>query len=148
MKLSLGRWKPGQLLLGWATYWVGLVGVTLSPAIAATWRATHLPDGHGTVSAGFDNANLTYTVIEDGVKTFIGTTPLPSALLWVVGPPLLLWIVWLFVRERSDASQRSAIEGAPATGALPEGSGPAEEWRTRRDDRVHVEPGRVRTPNP
>ena len=42
MELSLRRWKPGQLLLGWAAYWAGLVGVTLSPAIAATWRATHL----------------------------------------------------------------------------------------------------------
>lgn len=148
MKLSLRRWKPGQLLLGWATYWAGLVGVTLSPAIAATWRATHLPDGHGTVSAGFDNANLTYTVIEDGVKTFIGTTPLSTALLWVVGPPLLLWIVWLFARERSDASRPAAIEGTSVAGALSEGSGPAAEWRTRREDRVRGEPERSRTPNP
>jgi hypothetical protein len=158
MKLSLRRWKPGQLLLAWATYWAGLAGVALSPAIGATWRATHLPDGHGSVSAGFDNANLTYTVIEDGVKTFVGTTSVTTALLWVVGPPLLLWLLWLFVRERPDVSQRSAIDGASAAGALPEGSGPAEEWRTRRDDRVRVapgrvepgrvEPGRVRTPNP
>ena len=148
MKLSLRRWKPGQLLLGWAAYWAGLVGVTLSPAIAATWRATHLPDGHGSVSASFDNTLLSYTVIEDGVKTWVGTTPLSAALLWVVGPPLLLWLVWLLVRDRPDASQRSGVEGAPAARALPEGSGPAEEWRVRRDDRVHAEPERVHTPNP
>jgi len=148
MKLSLRRWKPGQLLLGWAGYWAGLVGVAVSPAIGATWRATHLPDGHGSVSAGFGNANLTYTVIEDGVKTFVGTTSLTTALLWVAGPPLLLWIVWLFVRERPAGSPTPAIEGPSGAGALPEGPGPAAEWRTRRDNRVQAEAERVRTPNP
>jgi len=148
MELSLRRWKPGQLLLGWAAYWAGLVGVTLSPAIAATWRATHLPEGHGSVSASFDNANLSYSVIEDGVKTWVGTTSITTALLWVVGPPLLLWLVWLIVRERPDRERRSVAGGATAPGALPEASAPADEWRVRRDDRVPAERGRVTTPNP
>ena len=147
MELSLRRWKPGQLLLGWAAYWAGLVGVTLSPAIAATWRATHLPDGHGSVTAGFGDSGLTYTVIEDGVKTWVGATPVMTALLWVVGPPLLLWLVWLIVRERPDAA-RSLAGGTPGAGALPEGSSPAEEWRVQQDDRVPADRGRVRTPNP
>ena len=148
MELSLRRWKPGQLLLGWAAYWAGLVGVALSPAIGATWRATHLPEGHGSVSASFDNANLSYTVIEDGVKTWVGTTSITTALLWVVGPPLLLWLVWIIVRQRPDSGLRSVAGGASAAGALPEGSAPAEEWRVRRDDRAPAERGRVTTPNP
>ena len=148
MNLSLRQWKPGQLLLGWTAYWVGLAGVTLSPAIAATWRATHLPDGHGSVSASFDNTMLTYSVIEDGVKTWVGTTPLSTAMLWVVGPPLLLWLVWLFVRKRPDASPASEVGAASGVGALPEGSTPAAEWRTRSKTRVHAEPERVHTPNP
>jgi len=148
MELSLRRWKPGQLLLGWAAYWAGLVGVTLSPAIGATWRATHLPEGHGSVSASFGNATLSYTVIEDGVKTWVGTTSVTTALLWVVGPPLLLWLVWLIVRQRPDSGLRSVASGSPAAGALPEGSGPAEEWRVRRDDRAPADRGRVSTPNP
>ena len=148
MELSLRRWKPGQLLLGWATYWAGLVGVTLSPAIAATWRATHLPEGHGSVSANFGNSTLSYTVIEDGVKTWVGTTPMTTALLWVVVPPLLLWLVWLIVRERPDTAPQSVAGGPSGAGALPQGSAPAEEWRVRRDDRAPAERGRVRTPNP
>jgi hypothetical protein len=147
MELSLRRGKPGQLLLGWAAYWAGLVGVTLSPAIAATWRATHLPEGHGSVSASFGDAGLSYTVIEDGVKTWVGTTPVTTALLWVVGPPLLLWLVWLIVRER-PATGRSLTAGASAAGALREGSAPAEEWRVRHDDRAPADHGRVTTPNP
>lgn len=148
MELSLRRWKPGQLLLGWAAYWAGLVGVTLSPAIAATWRATHLPEAHGSVSASFDNANLSYSVIEDGVKTWVGTTSITTALLWVVGPPLLLWLVWLIVRERPNAERRAFVGRATASGALPEGSAPAEGWRVPRDDRAPAERGRVTTPNP
>jgi hypothetical protein len=147
MELSLRRWKPSQLLLGWAAYWAGLIGATLSPAIAATWRATHLPDGHGSVSAGFDNATLTYTVIEDGVKTWVGATSMTTALLWVVGPPLLLWLVWLIVRERPTDALRSVDGGRSGASALPGGSAPAEAWRVRRDERA-AEPGRVRTPNP
>ncbi len=149
MELSLRRWKPGQLLLGWAAYWAGLVGVTLSPAIAATWRATHLPEGHGSVSASFDNANLSYSVIEDGVKTWVGTTSISTALLWVVGPPILLWLVWLIMRERPNTERRAFVGGVAAPGALPEGSAPAEEWRVPRDDdRAPAERGRVTTPNP
>ncbi|HTK51990.1 MAG TPA: hypothetical protein VL308_08905, partial [Gemmatimonadaceae bacterium] len=148
MELSLPRWKPGQLLLGWAAYWTGLVGVTLSPAIAATWRATHLPDGHGSVSASFDNSTLNYTVIEDGVKTWMGTTSMATAVLWVVGPPLLLWLVWLTVRERPDSVRRPGAGGLPTAGALPEGSAAAQEWRMRPDDRAPVERRRVTTPNP
>ena len=148
MELSLRRWKPGQLLVGWAAYWAGLVGVTLSPAIAATWRATHLPDGHGSVSASFDNANLSYTVIEDGVKTWVGTISMTTGLLWVVGPPLLLWLVWLIVRERPDSGGRSVAGGVPIGGALPERSVPAQEWRMRPDGRAPAERGRVTTPNP
>jgi len=147
MELSLRRWKPSQLLLGWAAYWAGLVGATLSPAIAATWRATHLPDGHGSVSAGFNDAMLNYTVIEDGVKTWVGTTSMTTAALWVVGPPLLLWLVWLILRERPTDALRS-VDGERSAAALPHGSAPAEEWHVRRDERAAAEPGRVRTPNP
>ena len=146
MQLSLRRWKPGQLLLGWVTYWVGLVGVTMSSAIAASWRATRLPEGHGSVAAGFDGGTLTYTVIEDGVKTWAGSTSFSTALLWLVGPPLLLWLLWLIVRERPGAAAASILDRDG--GALPAGSGPATEWRSNQQERVGVEPGRVRTPNP
>jgi hypothetical protein len=148
MELSLRRWKPGQLLLGWAAYWAGLVGVALSPAIGATWRATHLPEGHGSVSASFNAATLSYTVIEDGVKTWVGTTSMTTALLWVVVPPLLLWLVWLIVRKRPDTAARSVGGAASAAGVLPEGSASAEEWRVRDDDRAPAKRGRVTTPNP
>ena len=147
MDLSLRRWKPGQLLLGWAAYWAALVGIGLGPAIRASWRATRLPEGHGTISAGFGDKNLTYSVIEDGVKTIDGSIPMTTVLLWVVGPPLLLWLVWLLVRQRPAERDRAVASGA-ANDALPAGSSPAAEWGSNRDDGVPVERAEVRTPNP
>ena len=37
-----------------------LTGIAAAPAIRATWHATHLPDGHGTINAGINNGVLTY----------------------------------------------------------------------------------------
>jgi hypothetical protein len=146
MELSLRRWKPGQLLLGWGAYWAGLVGIALGPAIRASWHATRLPDGHGSINASVNNGTLSYEVIEEGAKTFMGTVPLSTAILWIVGPPLILWLVWLIVRERP--SPRAGTVAGRSADALPAGSQPAAEVRVRQDDRVPMEPGRVRTPNP
>jgi len=144
MELSLRRWKPGQLLLGWGAYWAGLVGIGLGPAIRATWRATSLPDGHGSVNAGFDNGVLTYEVIEESVKTWSGTLPFSTAMLWLIGPPLLLWLVWLIVRDRPATRGRSVASVANGgAGALPAGEGPAADFHVRQGERAGV-----RTPNP
>ena len=146
MELSLRRWKPGQLLLGWGAYWAGLIGVTMGSAIHASWRATRLPDNHGSISAGFGDGVLNYSVIEEGVKTYAGTAPLSTVLLWLIGPPLVLWLVWLIVRER-PAKRQAAVSGGAAD-ALPAGAGPANEWRVKQDDGAPVARERIRTPNP
>jgi len=148
MELSIRRWKPGQLLLGWGVYWAGLIGVKLGPAIRASWRATQLPEGHGNISASFDNTTLSYTVIEDGVKTIAASAPMSTVLLWVVVPPLVLWLVWLFVRERPSVRERSIASAASKPDALAAGSSPAAGWRVNQDDRVRVEREGIRTPNP
>jgi len=143
MKLSLRRWKPGQLLLGWGAYWVGLIGVTLGPALRASWRATRLPDGHGSIAANYGNGTLSYTVIEEGVKTFTGSVSFSTALLLLIGPPLVLWLVWLVVRDRPGA-QRPAVNARVAGDALPAGTGPAAESAVARGERVPADHDRMR----
>ena len=133
MELSMRRWKTGQLLLGWGAYWAGLIGIAAGPAIRATWHATHLPDGHGSVNAGINDGVLRYEVIAEGVKTWVGTVPLSTMFLWLIGPPLLLWLVWLLVRERPAIPQ--AVGNAEVE-ALPAGTGPASEWRVNQHERV------------
>ena len=148
MGLSLRRWKPGHLLAGWAAYWAGLIAVKLSPAILATWRATQAGGTHGNVSAGFDGTVLNYSVIENGVKTWTSTVPLSTVLLWVAGPPLLLWVVWLVLRSRPEQAPATLSSGDASVGALSAGSGPASGWRPRHTEGVRIDQGRVRTPNP
>ena len=144
MDLSVRRWRPGHLLASWAAYWAGLAGVTLGPAARAVWRATHLPEGHGSISAGVDNGVLNFTVVETGVKTFIGIVPLGTMMMWIIGPPLALWLVWLVLRSR-DRTARAVLGGDEAD-RLGAGDPAAERWRSRREDEAPVE--RVRTPNP
>jgi len=145
--LTLRRWRPGHLLASWAAYWAGLAGVTLGPAARAAWRATHLPDGHGSISAGFGDGGLNLTVVEEGVKTFVGTAPLGTAMMWLIGPPLVLWIVWRVLMRSRDRTGRAALgrAGAEQLGA---GDPVADGWRSRRADEVPVDRERVHTPHP
>lgn len=144
MELSLRRWKPKQLLLSWGAYWAGLIGVTMTPAIRATLRATRLPDGHGSINAGFDNGTLHYTVIENGVQSLSTTGQLSTVLLWVLVPPLALWLLWLVTRKPQPSPQEAIAQ--EASSALPADAAP--EIHVRHADRVPVEREGIRTPNP
>jgi len=146
MKLSMRHWRPGHLLASWGAYWAGLAAVALGPAVPVLWRATHLPKGHGVITAGFENTTFRFTVVEEGVKTFATTTSLGTILAWVIGPPLVLWLVWLALRPRPTAAGQ-AVGGAHAD-RLGAGTAPASEWRVNRDDRIAVDRQPVRTPNP
>jgi Na+/glutamate symporter len=149
MELSIRRWRPGQLLASWTAYWAGLAGVALGPAIPVVWRATHLPDGHGTITAGFENTVFHFTVVEEGVKTLAASAPLGTIMAWLIGPPLALWLIWLAVRQRptADLPSGQSVSGVSHE-RLAAGTAPASEWRVHRDDRVSVDREPVRTPNP
>jgi hypothetical protein len=38
---------------------------------------------------------LNFTVIEDGVETLARSVSFGSAMMWMILPPLALWLVWL-----------------------------------------------------
>jgi hypothetical protein len=147
MQLSLRSWKPGQMLASWGVYWAGLIGVGLGPAIAAGFGATRLPEGHGSIEASVSNGTLSYAVIEDGVKTFTTTLQLSTAMLWVVGPPLLLWLVWLLVRRRRTEPEPAMPESRRRPEELGAGTWRADE-RVVGSDRAHAKQERTPTPNP
>ena len=94
----LRRWQAKHLLLAWAAYWILLVLVVLRPAIAMVLRALNAPKGLGSINAGVADGMATLTVVASGV-TWSGTSSLTSLALWIAGPPLLLWLVWLVTRR-------------------------------------------------
>jgi len=106
MVWSLSRWRPRHLLFSWLTYWVGLAGVTLGPAIPAILRATSA-DGKGSINASYGDTGMNVTVLADGATAWSGAASLTEIALWIVGPPLLLWLVW-FARRKPRDEQLSA----------------------------------------
>ena len=95
---SLSRWRAKHLLGAWVAYWIALFAVTLSPAVVATIRAVSGPAGHGKIDVSSDGGSLVAHITGDGVA-WSGSTSLASIALWIAGPPLLLWLVWLVTRR-------------------------------------------------
>ena len=118
MRLPFKRWRPGQLLLAWSAYWLGLVLVTLWPALAAGWRLSQQPNGHGSVNAGFTNDVLTATIIDGGPTVWTGSITLLSLALLIALPPLLLWLVWLAGSARTNNAGAIGAENEKTHGEL------------------------------
>jgi hypothetical protein len=96
--LSLGRWRAKHLLGAWLAYWIVLLAVTVSPALVAALRAVAGPAGHGKIDVSSDGGSLTAHITGAGVS-WSGATSLIGIALWIAGPPLLLWLVWLLTRR-------------------------------------------------
>ena len=108
MALSLSRWQPRHLFLAWAAYWVVLLASVARPALRAMISAVSAPDGHGTMSASVEAGMLTFNVRSDALA-WTGSASLTSIALWIAGPPLLLWMVWLATRTRPMAARERTL---------------------------------------
>jgi hypothetical protein len=118
MKSFLARWRPGHVIAAWVAYWIGLAGVTLTPAILAIIRAASGPKDSGNVAASFNNTVLTITVTEFGKQTLAASASLLQIAFWVGVPPLALYAVWMLTRPRRPAPAPAAL-GEPGLDALP-----------------------------
>jgi hypothetical protein len=76
------QWRASHLFRSWAVYWVALLAVAGWRPVVEYWRISHSATKHGTV-------NFTYSG---------GMLPLA---LWIAGPPLALFVVWLVTRSRT-----------------------------------------------
>src|SRR3954465_7075545 len=104
----LSRWRPYQLLLAWAAYWIVLLAATLGPALPAILRATSAGGNHGEINASFSNPPLSFTVKEMGQVTGTGSVHFLTAALWIAIPPLVLWVLWLRARSETPRDMRAA----------------------------------------
>ncbi len=112
------RWRPRHLLLAWCAYWVGLILVTLWPAIAAGWRMSQQTDGHGSVNASMTNGILTANIIDSGRTAWTGSISFLSLVLLVTVPPLLLWLVWLTGASRTNNAERVPLKNRATPAGL------------------------------
>lgn len=104
--LSLSRWRPVHLLIGWGAYWAALLIATLGPAVPAILSATR-DDTHGEINASFGNSVLSLTVKELAKVTWYGSVHVFTAALWIGIPPLVLWLLWLRARSGATRSEEA-----------------------------------------
>jgi len=114
--LSLGRWRPRHLLFAWITYWVVLLLAALGPAIVAALPVIGDEKGHGSINASFGSAGFSLTVLRGSTTVWQGEASVLSIALWLAGPPLLLWLAWMWRRAR-ETSARAPREVASSSRA-------------------------------
>ena len=108
MRLPFRRWRPSLLFLAWCAYWVGLGLVKLAPAIAAAFRLSQQPHGHGNVNVSFGNGGFSATIIDGARTVWTGSISVLSLALLIAVPPLLLWLVWLAAPARTNNADAMA----------------------------------------
>lgn len=78
--MMLRRWGLGRLVASWVVYWTVLLAVTVAPLALKYWEIQRT-DGHGTIDFSWSGSPL-------------------QAILLIVGPPLLMTVLWIAARPR------------------------------------------------
>lgn len=125
-----------RLVAVWVGYWVALGVTTFGSFSVIAWKLSRTSGNRATISAGFDNWVVKISAQLDGATQWAGSASLATIALFVAGPPLVAWLVWLARRRRFDEASPASAPPALADGA-------------RMDpDRAHGERQATRTPQP
>jgi hypothetical protein len=79
--ISFRHWQPRHLFRSWIAYWLALLAVVAGRPLLEYWRISRSASKHGTVGFSYSG----------------GLLPLA---LWIAGPPLVLFLLWLATRSR------------------------------------------------
>jgi hypothetical protein len=85
--VSIRRWRASQLFVSWVAYWILLVAYIAWRPLLEYWRITRSPSGHGSVGYTYSGGLL-------------------RAALWIAGPPLALFLLWIATRTRESRRPR------------------------------------------
>lgn len=113
MGFSFRRWRPGHLLVAWSAYWLLLLLVGFRRELTAIWHLTSEPDTHGKIAAGITDGMFQLTIAGTDGTVLERSISLMTMLLWVAGPPFLLWIVWLLTRPRGTETGMASSATGP-----------------------------------
>ena len=115
--LPVRRWRATHLLGAWILYWVALAAVVLwRPALVA-WRISRLPAGHSNAGLSFGDGGFDLKMVADGATAYQGRASYGEVVLWLVVPPLLLFLVWLALRPRPGTPRPAELgAGDPLAG--------------------------------
>jgi hypothetical protein len=93
--LSIRRWRAAHLFGSWIAYWILLIAYTAWRPLLEFWRINRTPGGHGSVSYTYSGSPL-------------------RAALWIAGPPLALFLLWIATRTRESRQRHphDAVDGS------------------------------------
>ena len=97
--------RPRNIFIAWLAYWVVLIAVALGPGIMAASRATGTSGNNSSVNVQFGDQALKMSVTTHGVTTYDASIGVLAAALWLVVPPLVLWVIWFVVNGRRDPAR-------------------------------------------
>jgi len=98
------------LIGSWVAYWLLAGAIKLGPAIAAILRATRGPsDNNSSVNLSFGDTGFMLDVTRAGQSVYYGATSLTALAFWIAGPPLLLWVIWVVLRQRRMRTDRVEV---------------------------------------
>jgi hypothetical protein len=79
--LSIRRWRASHLFGSWIAYWILLFAFAAGRPLLRIWQLSR-SNTHGSAGISYSGSAL-------------------AAALWIAGPPLLLFVLWLATRTRA-----------------------------------------------
>ena len=115
MPLSPRHWRARHLLGAWIAYWAALLAVTLGPGVLALRRIRGAPENTSHVNFSFGDQGLQGNIVSYGTTLWSVHVGPAAVVLWLVVPPLLLWLLWAALRPRPESL--AGGQGPRAVGA-------------------------------
>jgi hypothetical protein len=121
----------GGLLAAWAAYWAALLVVALWKPAVLFFRLKQQMPGRGRVDLRFaSEQGISLRLTGGASPVWAGTISFTELAVWLVGPPLALWLVWLWWTghrpgRRPTRTTRASVAPAQPRPGLGDGARPA-----------------------
>ena len=111
------RWGAPELLAAWVAYWLLLAAAAFARPVLIMYRIRGLPEGSSNAQVSLGDQGFVAHIVSQG-RTLIDQRASGTAvLLWLVVPPLLIFVAWLVMRPRRGHTRPGELgAGDPLAG--------------------------------